>query len=117
MFETIAQQNETLRWAVLATYLNGAVDSGKYTHIDTAVMLKHVNAGDVFEFLRGELQDDVAPALDRLTDVHRHTLSKQWHTMATAYDTSQFHIRRSGLSLLVAYLLHLIQNRHAQIPR
>ena len=117
MFETIEQQNETLRWAVLATYLNGAVDSGKYDHIDTALMLEHVNYGDVFEFLRKELRDEVAPALDRLTDVHRHALSKHWHTMATAYDTSQFHIRRNGLALLVAYLLHLIQNRHVQIPR
>jgi hypothetical protein len=27
-----------------------------------------------------------------------------------------FHVRRSGLALLVAYLLHLIQNVHVDIP-
>jgi hypothetical protein len=37
--------------------------------------------------------------------------------MARAYETSQFHVQRSWLALLVAYLLHLIQNRHAQIPQ
>jgi hypothetical protein len=36
--------------------------------------------------------------------------------MATAFESYQFHVRHSGLALLVAYLLHLIQNRHVQIP-
>jgi hypothetical protein len=116
MFQTIQQQNETLGWAVLALHLNGAADSGKYSHINTEVVLKHVADGDVFEFLRDQLGDDLEYALKKLTDVHRHTLVSSWRLMATAYDTSQFHVRRSGLALLVAYLLHLIQNRHVQIP-
>ena len=116
VFQTIEQQNETLRWTVLATYLNGAADSGKYDHIDTAVILRHVEAADVFEFLREELGADVEYALAKLTDVHRHRLLQQWHTMATGFEADQFHVRRSGLALLVAYLLHLIQNRHVQIP-
>jgi len=117
MFLTGEQQIEIGRWAVLATHLNGAVDSGKYDHIDTAVVLKHVNDGDVFEFLRTELGKDVEYALARLTDVHRHKLLHHWRTLAQAYDTSQFHVRRSGLALLVAYLLHLIGVHHAQIPK
>jgi len=117
MHQTIEQQNETLRWAVLATHLNGAADSGKYDHIDTALILRHVQAADVFEFLREELGADVEHALSRLTDVHRHRLLQHWLTMATGFETYQFHVRRSGLALLVAYLLHLIQNRHVQIPK
>ena len=116
MFQTPEQQTETLRWTVLATHLNGAADSGKYDHIDTGVVLKHVSDGDVFEFLRTELGTDVEYALGKLTDVHRHMLLQHWRTMATGYETYQFHVRRSGLALLVAYLLHLIQNRHVQIP-
>ena len=116
MFQNISEQNETLRWAVLATHLNGAADSGRYDHIDTAAVLRHVQAGDVFEFLREELGADVEYALSKLTDVHRQHLLQQWHAMATAYETYQFHVRRSGLALLVAYLLHLIQNRHVQTP-
>jgi hypothetical protein len=96
--------------------LNGAADSGKYDHIDTALILDHVQASDVFEFLRDELGADVEYALAKLTDVHRHRLLQHWHTMATGFETYQFHVRRSGLALLVAYLLHLIQNRHVQIP-
>jgi hypothetical protein len=117
MFQTPEEQTETLRWAVLATHLNGAADSGKYDHIDTNVVLKHVSDGDVFEFLRTELGEDVEYALNKLTDVHRHMLLQHWRTMATGYETYQFHVRRSGLALLVAYLLHLIQNRHVQIPK
>ena len=114
---TSEHQIEIGRWAVLATHLNGAVDSGKYHHLDTMVVLKHVNDGDVLEFLGTELGKDVEYALAKLTDVHRHMLLHHWRTMAQAYDTSQFHVRRSGLALLVAYLLHLIAVRHAQIPQ
>jgi hypothetical protein len=117
MYQTVDEQHETLRWAVLATYLNGAADSGKYDHIDTTMMLRHVHDADVFEFLRRELGNDIEAALDRLTDAHRHMLLKHWQLFATGFETYQFHIRRSGLALLVAYLLHLIQNRHVQIPR
>ena len=108
MFLTGEQQMEIAGWAVLATHLNGAVDSGKYDHIDTTVVLKHVKDGDVFEFLGTELGKDVEYALAKLTDVHRHRLLHHWRTLAEAYETSQFHVRRSGLALLVAYLLHLI---------
>ena len=117
MLLTSEQQAEVGRWAVLATHLNGALDSGKYDHIDTTVVLKHVKDGDVFEFLRTQLGNDVEHALGRLTDVHRHTLSQHWRTLAEAYETSQFHVRRSGLALLVAYLLHLIGVLQADIPK
>lgn len=116
VFQSVEEQNETLRWAVLATHLHGAADSGKYDHIDTAVVLRHVQAGDVLEFLREELGADVEDALSKLSDVHRHRLVEHWKMMATGFETYQFHVRRSGLALLVAYLLHLIQNRHVQIP-
>ena len=117
MFLTGEQQIETGRWAVLATHLNGAVDSGKYDHIDTTVVLKHLNDGDVFEFLATELGRDVEYGLAKLTDVHRHDLLHHWRTMAEGYEPYQFHVRRSGLALLVAYLLHLIAVRHAQLPK
>lgn len=116
MFQSVDQQNETLRWALLATHLNGAADTGTYNHIDTQTIIGHVTSGDVFEYLDTELGKDVAPALQKLTDVHRHALLKHWRVMATAYEPYQFHVRRSGLALLVAYMLHLIQNRHVQIP-
>ena len=117
MFETLEEQRETLRWAVLATHLNGAADSRKYDHIDTTLVLRHVEEGDVLEFLRQELGPDIDYTLGKLTDVERHMLLKHWRIMATRYEAYQFHVRRSGLSLLVAYLLHLIQNRHVQIPK
>jgi hypothetical protein len=117
MFLTVEEQIETGRWAVLATHLNGAADTGKYDHIDTAAILKRIDEGDVFEFLGRELGTDVEYALAKLTDVHRHVLLQHWRTMATGYEAYQFHVRRSGLSLLVAYLLHLIAIRQYQIPQ
>ena len=67
MYQTGAEQQETLYWAVLATHLNGAADSRKYEHIDTDVIVRHIEHGDVFEFLRVELGQDVAYALGKLT--------------------------------------------------
>jgi hypothetical protein len=37
--------------------------------------------------------------------------------MAEAYEPWQFHVRRSGLALLVAYVLHLVDVQHAVIPK
>ncbi len=116
MFQSVDQQDETLRWALLATHLNGAADTGKYDHIDTHTIVRHVTSGDVFAYLDAELGNDVSPALRKLTDVHRHALFQYWRQLATGYEPDQFHVRRSGLALLVAYLLHLIQNRHVQLP-
>jgi len=101
---------------VLATHLNGAADSRKYDHIGTEAVLEHVRRGDLFDFLKGELGNDVAYALDKMNDDQRRRLLEHCCWMTTAYEGSQFHVRRSGLALLVAYLLHLIQNVHVDIP-
>jgi hypothetical protein len=114
MFQTERQEAEARKWAVLATRLNGAADSGKYDHVTTTVVLGHIEAGDVFDFLGHELHADVD--LSTLTDVDRHKLLDHWRTFAKGYDTQQFHVRRSGLALLVAYLLHLIYFRFFTPP-
>ena len=33
-----------------------------------------------------------------------------------AYEPKQFHVSRNGLALLVAYVLHLLDNSHATTP-
>jgi hypothetical protein len=113
-----AQENreETLRWAVLATHLNGALDTGKYDHITPGDVLRHVLAGDLLEYLRHELGHDVSYALDKMTESQQRRLLHHCRLMAAAYEVGQFHIRKSGLALVVAYLLHLIQNAHVDVP-
>jgi hypothetical protein len=54
--------------------------------------------------------------LSKLSDIDRHQLTKEWRMMAKAYDAQQFHVSRNGLALLVAYVLHMIDIRHAIIP-
>jgi hypothetical protein len=114
MFQTERQQAETRRWVILATHLNGAVDSGEYQHITTAAILRELQGGDIFAFLGRELGTDVD--LSELTDVDRHELLTHWRIFATGYEPYQFHVRHNGLALLIGYLLHLIQIRHAKIP-
>ena len=69
MFETTKEQAEIYRWMFLATRLNGAADGGKYGYIDTAVILRHIAIGDVFEFLAKELGADVD--CSRARETHR----------------------------------------------
>lgn len=114
--ETDDQKRAIQRWIRLAIQLNGAADSGKYDEITTDVVLRDIRAGKVFEVLAEKLPPDVW-AISKLTDVDRHTLMKIWRQMAEAYEPSQFHVRRSGLALLVAYVLHTIDIQHAIIPR
>jgi hypothetical protein len=114
-FETEAQKSEISRWSRLATQLNGAADSGNYGHITTAVILGELQTGNVFDFLDRELPAEVWQ-ISKLTDVDRHTLAGQWRIFAQGYEPQQFHVTRNGLSLLVAYLLHLIDIRHVNPP-
>ena len=114
-FETDDQKRTIGRWSRLAIQLNGAADSGRYDAITTDVVVKEIQAGRIFEFLAETLPADVW-TISQLTDVDRHTLSKQWKAMAEGYEPAQFHVRRSGLALLVAYILHAIGIMHAIIP-
>jgi hypothetical protein len=113
--ETERQKREIQRWCKLAIQLNGAADSGRFDHITTAVMLRVLQDGDAFDFLAGELPAAVWD-ICQLTDVDRHKLSQHWRLLASAYEPQQFHVGSSGLALLVAYLLHLLDLFHATIP-
>jgi len=115
MFETEKQMRTIQRWSRLAIQLNGAAESGRFDHVTTAVIVQELEEGRVFQFLERELPAKVW-TICKLSDVDRHELAKEWAMMATAYDPEQFHVSRNGLALLVAYVLHMIDIRHATIP-
>jgi len=114
-FETEGEKREIQRWSRLAIQLIGAADSGKFDHITTAVVVKELQGPNVFEFLVRELPSNVWD-ICKLTDVDRHKLSQHWRMLATSYEPTQFHVSRNGLSLLAAYVVHLIDTFHATIP-
>jgi hypothetical protein len=114
-FETENEKKTIQRWVRLAIQLNGAAESGKFDHITTAVIAHELEHERVFEFLARELPVSVWE-ISKLSDTDRHQLTKEWRMMARAYDSEQFHVSRNGLALLVAYVLHMIDIRHAIIP-
>ena len=113
-YETNDQKRTIQRWARLAIQLNGALDTGAYAHLSVPVVLKEIQTGDIFALLTRELPGRLGDP--KLTDVDRHTLSKIWKTMADGFEPRQYHVERSGLALLVAYLLNLIDHSHTVIP-
>jgi hypothetical protein len=115
MFETERQKREIQRWSRLAIQLNGAADTGQYDHVTVDLVMRELQGGKVFDLLFRELPATVWE-ISKVNDVDRHTLSKHWQMMAAAYDPAQFHVTRNGLSLLVAYLLHLIDIQHSSTP-
>jgi hypothetical protein len=106
-----AEQRALQRWSKLAIQLNGALDSGRYSHVTVDVVRQQLGTGAIFDFLARELPAGVWE-VSKLTDVDRHELAKEWQLLATAYDPQQFHVSQSGLALLVAYILHMIDIRH-----
>jgi hypothetical protein len=115
MFETKQQRASIQRWSRFAIQLNGAAESGRFDHISTEVIVNELEHDRVFEFLERELPAKVWE-ICKLTDVDRHQLAQEWRILARGYDPEQFHISRNGLSMLVAYILHMIAIRHATIP-
>jgi hypothetical protein len=92
------------------------VESGKYDHITTEVIAGELDHDRVWVLLVRELPSTVWD-ICKLSDVDRHQLAQEWKVMSKAYDPGQFHVSRNGLALLVAYVLHMIDIRHATIPR
>ncbi len=116
IYETDDQKRTIQRWSRLAIQLNGAIDSRTYDDITTDIVLREIRSGKIFDFLTEKLPADVWRIV-KLTDVDRHTLLTIWRQLAEAYEPSQFHVRHSGLALLVAYVLHVIDIGHAIIPK
>jgi hypothetical protein len=116
LFETERQKREIQRWSRLAIQLIGAADSGSFDHITIDVVTRELEGNNVFDFLAPELPANVWE-ISKLTDVDRHKLSNHWHMLAQAYQPTPFHVSRNGLSLLAAYVLHLIDISHATLPK
>jgi hypothetical protein len=115
-FESESDKQEIQRWSRLAIQLVGAADSGRFDHITPAVVMRELQGKTVFDFLARELPSSMWE-ISKLTDVDRHKLTSHWSMLAQAYEPEQFHISRNGLSLLAAYVMHLIDTFHATIPR
>jgi hypothetical protein len=114
-YESDDQKRTIQRYARLAIQLNGAIDTGQYSHLSVPVVVKEIKSGDIFAMLKRELPASVWE-ISRLTDVDRHTLTKMWKMAAEGFEPRQYHVERNGLALLVAYLLGLIDTFHAVIP-
>ena len=114
-YETDDQKRTIQRYARLAIQLNGAIDTGEYTHLSVPVVIREIKGGAIFDLLKRELPASVWE-ISKLTDVDRHTLTKMWKMSADGFEPRQYHVERNGLALLVAYLLGLIDNFHAVIP-
>jgi hypothetical protein len=113
--ESEAQRREFQRWSRLAIQLLGAADSGGFEHLTTSLVIRELERNQLFETLVRELPDEVWK-ISKLTDVDRHKLSQHWRMLAQVYEPAQFHVKRNGLALLAAYVLHLIDIGHATIP-
>ena len=59
MFETEKQKRAIQRWSRLAIQLNGAAESGRFDHVTTAVIVRELEGGRVFQFLERELPPKV----------------------------------------------------------
>ena len=114
-FESDNQKRTIQRYARLAIQLNGAIDTGDYSHLSVPVVVKEIKSGDIFAMLKRELPASVWE-IAKLTDVDRHALEKMWKVAADGFEPRQYHVERNGLALLVAYLLNLIDHSHAVIP-
>jgi len=94
----------------LAFSINSAIDTGEYDHITVEIVGRHIEAGSVFSYLQNELKEDLDLSIfDAATKAQ---LLVEWQDLLNAVDARRkFGVRRSGLCLLVAYLVEGIQRR------
>ena len=46
-------------WTFLAFYLNGAIDTGKYSDLTCEQVRKEIESRNIFDFLNSHLDDDI----------------------------------------------------------
>lgn len=94
----------------LGFYINGAIDSGKYSDVSISLIAEQIEAGTIFAFLQTRLADDID--LSILDEAKRKELLSEWQDLLAAVNARRkFGVEKSGLCLLVAYLLEGIQRR------
>lgn len=93
----------------LAFQVNGAVDSGKHSHVSFEDVAAHLDAGTIFKYLQETIEYfDVSI----VTEAERTELTEEWYSLWNAVDAHRkFCVDNNGLCLLVAYMLEGIQTR------
>ncbi len=99
----------------LAFYLNGALDTGKYSEITFKEVAEKIEAGTIFDFLQTRLSGDID--LSIFDESKRKELVSEWQDLLAAVSARRkFGVENNGLCLLVAYLLEGIQRRQDKNP-
>jgi hypothetical protein len=100
----------------LGFYINSAIDTGKYDGISVSDVQDQIRAGTIFEFLQRKLGNDID--LSILDGEKKTELLKEWTGLVEAVDERRkMGIEKSGLTLLMAYLLEGIQQRQDSNPK
>jgi hypothetical protein len=89
--------------------LNAALGSGKFRDITYGDVWKHIDDGTIFEFLSDRL--GIAVPLSALGPADRLELLLEWDSLGGCVEPFRFDGHRSGLCLLVGYLLEGIARR------
>lgn len=92
---------------ILAFGVNAAIDSGNHSHITLDDIRRRIEDDSIFEFLENEVKVDTS----LLTEEKRTELLDHWRRLNNAADSRRkFGVERSGLCLILAYLLEGAQN-------
>lgn len=96
---------------VLAFELNHALDLGRQDRISIAETIEHIERGDVFTWLPGALDVQFDFSLHMSNGADKEIV-EAWRSLANAIDHQRkFGVKYSGLSLLLAYTIELIQQK------
>ena len=100
----------------LAFYLNGALDTGKYTNVSFKEAADQIEAGTIFEFLKTRLDGDID--LSIFDESKQRELITEWQDLLAAVNARRkFGVEKNGICLLIAYLLEGIQRRQDNNPK
>jgi hypothetical protein len=98
----------------LAFYLNGAIDTGKYSNITCEQVREAIETRTVFDFLDSHLGMDID--LSIFSAERRKELEEEWNDMLAIRARKKFGVENNGLCLLVAFCLEGIQQRQDKNP-
>ena len=99
--------------------INAAIDSGKYNNITMDEIKKHIEEGDIFDFLNQEVKEMDLSLLDD-TDILILGIVKRLQDISivlSGQERRKCGIEKTGLCLLLAYVIEMVQQGLQEIEK
>lgn len=117
LFTSFTSRRKTMITLINLTHtlleINAAIDTGKYSSISLADIRDHIHQGDIFQYIKTTVGDDIDLSL--IIGERSNEITAELQNVGNVLfgqERRKLGVENSGLCLLAGLIIELIQQRH-----